>query len=64
ISPPHGMGLPRIYQFDYRGFTIDANETVPMKGSIGGYDKEVKIYILVRAYQGSGNYNLVIREIV
>ncbi|MEW5761568.1 MAG: clostripain-related cysteine peptidase, partial [Candidatus Thermoplasmatota archaeon] len=42
ISPPHGMGLPRIYQFDYRGFTIDANETVPMKGSIGGYDKEVK----------------------
>ncbi|MEW5761308.1 MAG: clostripain-related cysteine peptidase, partial [Candidatus Thermoplasmatota archaeon] len=60
ISPPQGTGLPRIYKFDYRGFTIDANETVPMSGSIGSYDTEVKIYLLVRAYQGNGEYSLVV----
>ncbi|MEW5759801.1 MAG: clostripain-related cysteine peptidase [Candidatus Thermoplasmatota archaeon] len=64
LAPPQGIGLPRIYQFDYRGFTIDANETAPMKGSLGPYNNEVKVYILVRAYQGSGNYNLIIGDII
>ncbi|MEW5759800.1 MAG: clostripain-related cysteine peptidase [Candidatus Thermoplasmatota archaeon] len=64
LAQPQGTGLPRIYQFDYRGFTIDANETVPMKGALGPYNNEVKVYILVRAYQGKGNYNLVIRDAI
>ncbi|MEW5761301.1 MAG: hypothetical protein AB1779_11115 [Candidatus Thermoplasmatota archaeon] len=61
LAQPNGIGIPRIYQFDYRGFTIDANETVPMKGSVGPFEKEAKVYILVRAYMGSGKFILYFR---
>ncbi|MEW5760392.1 MAG: clostripain-related cysteine peptidase [Candidatus Thermoplasmatota archaeon] len=62
LEPPQGTGLPRIYKFDYRGFTIDANETVPMKGSLS-YSEDTKIFILVRSYEGKGRYMLMIEEV-
>ncbi|MEW5761002.1 MAG: clostripain-related cysteine peptidase [Candidatus Thermoplasmatota archaeon] len=60
LAPPQGTGAPRIYKFDYRGFTIDANETI--QNSIGGFNDETKVYILVRSYEGSGRYILILER--